>query len=163
MTRLIDNTRKTYFSPDDDTQNAFLQFLQSATKKILIADYSFNLQPVVDLLISKHQSGIEVRLILDRTQAAGRSEEPEVQQLRSAGIPLAVGTSSLRKIMHNKFTIVDDTWVESGSWNYTGTASKEDNFFDIENSPDRAVAFATYWQKMHDWIAKNESGGISNE
>jgi phosphatidylserine/phosphatidylglycerophosphate/cardiolipin synthase-like enzyme len=153
---LLDNTRKTYFSPDDDTQTTYLNFVQRATKKILIADYSFNLEPLAQLLISRQKAGLTVRLVLDRTQAAGPTERPVIDQLKVAGIDMVVGTSSKRKIMHDKFTITDDEWVQSGSWNYTAAASREDNFFDIEHSVDRASKFTAAWQKMYDWIKANE-------
>ncbi len=153
---MIDNTRKTFFSPYDDTVSAFLAFVQTAARKIRIADYSFNLEPLAQLLIAKKAAGVDVSLVLDSTQAAGPTEKPVIAQLRAANVPMVIGTSSLRKIMHNKFAILDDEWVQSGSWNYTAAASKEDNFFDIEHSPDRAAKFSAYWQKMHDWIAANE-------
>lgn len=153
---MLDNTRKTYFSPQDDTLQAFLAFIKSAKKKIRIADYSFNLDPLVDLLIEKHKSGVDVQLVLDKSQSAGATEKPEVKKLQKAGVTFVLGTSDKHKIMHNKFTIVDDAWVQSGSWNYTNAASDEDNFFDIEHSPDRAKFFTTDWQKMFDWISANE-------
>ncbi len=153
---MIDNTRKTYFSPEDDTLKAFLDFITTAKKKIRIADYSFNLEPLVDLLIKKQKAGVDVQLVLDKSQSAGASEKPEVKQLKAAKVPFVLGTSDKHKIMHNKFTILDDEWVQSGSWNYTNAASDEDNFFDIEHSPSRAAAFTADWQKMFAWIKANE-------
>jgi phosphatidylserine/phosphatidylglycerophosphate/cardiolipin synthase-like enzyme len=154
---LIDATRQTFFSPDDDTQAAFLTFIGTAKSRIRIADYSFNLAPLARLLVQKKQAGVDVALVLDRTQSAGTTEKPVIDELRAAGVSMAIGTSSLRKIMHDKFTVLDDEWVQSGSWNYTAVASKEDNFFDIEHSPDRASKFNQYWQKMYDWIMANEA------
>ena len=153
---MIDNTRVTYFSPYDDTQDAFLNFIKTAQKKIRLADYSFNLEPLVQLLVQKLGAGVDVQLVLDRSQSTGQTEQPVIDQLKQAKVPMVIGTSSLRQIMHNKFTIIDDEWVQSGSWNYTAAASKEDNFFDVEHSPDRAQQFTAYWQKMWDWISQNE-------
>jgi phosphatidylserine/phosphatidylglycerophosphate/cardiolipin synthase-like enzyme len=153
---MIDNTRKTYFSPQDDTLEAFLAFIGTAKKKIRVADYSFNLKPLVALLIEKQKAGVDVQLVLDKSQSVGVTEKPEIAQLKKAKVPFVVGTSDKHKIMHNKFTIVDDEWVQSGSWNYTAAASDEDNFFDIEHSEERATAFAADWQKMYDWIKANE-------
>ena len=153
---MLDNTRKTYFSPQDDTLHAFLKFIGSARKKIRIADYSFNLDPLVDLLIEKHRKGVDVQLVLDRSQSSGVTEKPEVKKLRRASVAFVIGTSSKHKIMHNKFTVVDDEWVQSGSWNYTNAASDEDNFFDIEHSVDRARVFSADWQKMFGWITVHE-------
>lgn len=154
---MLDNTRKTYFSPQDDTLQAFLQFIGRAKKKIRIADYSFNLEPLVDLLIEKQKRGVDVRLVLDKSQSTGVSEKPAIARLEQAKVPFVVGTSEKHKIMHNKFTVIDDEWVQSGSWNYTSAASDEDNFFDIEHSATRAKFFMADWQKMFDWISTHES------
>lgn len=154
---MLDNTRKTYFSPEDDTLRAFLDFIGTAEKKIRIADYSFNLEPLVDLLIKKHNAKVDVRLVLDKSQSVGVSEKPAIERLKKAKIKFVVGTSDKHKIMHNKFTIIDDEWVQSGSWNYTNAASDEDNFFDIEHSHDRASVFTADWQKMYDWIQQHEA------
>jgi phosphatidylserine/phosphatidylglycerophosphate/cardiolipin synthase-like enzyme len=153
---VIDNTRKTYFSPQDDTLKVFLDFIASAKKKIRIADYSFNLAQVVEILIKKHKAGIDVRLVLDKSQSTGSTEKPQIAKLVAAKVPFVVGTSDLHQIMHNKFTIIDDEWVESGSWNYTNAASDENNFFDIEHSIERATIFTADWQQMYDWISANE-------
>lgn len=157
---MIDATRKTYFSPDDDTTGAYLAFLGTATKKVRLADYSFNMDAIVELLIELKNKGVDVQLVLDRSQASGSTEKPEVAKLREAGVNFVVGTSDKHKIMHNKFTVIDDEWVQSGSWNYTTAASDENNFFDVEHSPTRAAQFSAYWQEMYDWISANEKQEI---
>jgi phosphatidylserine/phosphatidylglycerophosphate/cardiolipin synthase-like enzyme len=149
---VIDSSRQSYFTPYDDAQTPLVALLQSATKKIRLADYSFNLEPVAQVLIAKHQAGLDVQVVLDKSQSAGSSEVPEVTQLKAAGVPLAIGGSDKGKIMHLKVTIIDDAIVASGSYNYTGTAELEDNFEDIERNVERAAAFTAYWQKVWDWI-----------
>ena len=151
------NNRQIYFSPDDDTTAAFLDFISTAKKTIRIADFSFNLVPLVDLLIKQFKAGIDVQLVLDRSQSAGKTEVPEVAALRAAGIPMEIGTSQDHKIMHNKFTIVDGTITQYGSWNYTAVASDESNFFVIDSEPVVAQAFSNYWTEMFNWIKTNES------
>jgi len=150
---MIDASRQTYFTPYDDAQTPLLNPINSATKKIRLADYSFNLNSVVQALIAKHQAGLDVSLVLDKSQAGGSTEVPEVNSLKLAGVPLVVGSSDKGKIMHLKVIIVDDATVGSGSYNFTGTADLEDNFFDVEHNVERAAAFTAYWQKVHDWIA----------
>jgi phosphatidylserine/phosphatidylglycerophosphate/cardiolipin synthase-like enzyme len=149
---MINQTRITFFSPDDDTTGEYLKFLKGATQKVRLCDYSFNMQAIVDSLIALHKGGVDVQLVLDKSQAGGKTEVPEVAQLKAAGVPMAIGTSSKHKIMHDKFTILDDAWVQSGSWNYTNSASLENNFFDIEHSPTRAAAFNKQWDEMWQYI-----------
>jgi len=153
---MIDGTRKTYFSPQDDTVAAFLAFIKMAKKKIRIADYSFNLEALVELLIELHKKDLDIQLILDKSQSSGESEKPAIARLTRAKVPFVIGTSDMHKIMHNKFTVVDDVWVQSGSWNYTAAAADEDNFFDIEHSEERAQIFTADWQRRFDWITTNE-------
>lgn len=149
-------SQETYFAPDDDCEAALLAFVASATHTVRIADYSFNLESLTDTLIRQHAAGLDVQLVLDRSQAAGSSERPIVAELRAAGVPLVVGTSDRHRIMHNKFVIVDDVAVLSGSYNFTHTASLESNYFDIAHNPLRAQAFGAVWQQIHDWISANE-------
>lgn len=149
--------RTIYFSPQDDTTDAFLAFIKTAKKSIRLADFSFNLVPLVDLLIQMFKAGIDIQLVLDRSQSAGKTEVPEVAALRAAGIPMQIGTSEDHKIMHNKFTVIDGEVAQYGSWNYTAVASDEDNFFVIDYEAVVAQAFTDDWQKMFDWIKANES------
>src|SRR5260221_10723699 len=73
-----------------------------------------------------------VSLILDHSQEAGRAEGAEVAKLVAAGVPLLVGTSPVhRQILHAKFTVVDSTAVEYGSWKHSlsaGPQSKDPHF-----------------------------------
>ena len=153
---MIDATRKTYFSPDDALDQALLDLVKSATSSIRIADYSFNLIPLVDDLIAKHEAGVDVKLVLDRSQAGGKTERLQLNRLEQAGVPFVEGTSEKHRIMHNKFCVVDNEWVLAGSYNFTSLAESENNYFDIEHSPERAQVFLTQWQKLWDWIEQNE-------
>jgi phosphatidylserine/phosphatidylglycerophosphate/cardiolipin synthase-like enzyme len=144
--------RQFYFSPEDDTTKEFLAFMATAQKSIRLADFSFNLVPLVDLLIQKFKAGVDVQLVLDKSQSGGKSEVPEVKAILAAGIPCMIGESTDHKIMHNKFTIIDGEVVQYGSWNYTAVASDEDNFFVIDQEPIVAEAFMADWQKMFDYI-----------
>jgi phosphatidylserine/phosphatidylglycerophosphate/cardiolipin synthase-like enzyme len=157
-TQVIDVTRKTYFAPYDDAETAVVTLVQSAKSKIRLADYSYNLENLTQALIEAHKNGIDVSLVLDRSQSAGSTEKPRIVELASAGVPMVIGTSSEHKIMHSKFIVVDDTVVASGSYNFTGTAEHEDNFLDIEHSVERAKAFTDNWQRMHDYIETNNKG-----
>jgi phosphatidylserine/phosphatidylglycerophosphate/cardiolipin synthase-like enzyme len=146
----------TFFSPDDDTQKVFLDFIRSTKQHLRIAIYSLHLPPLVDDLIQLHRSGVNIALVCDHSQAEGRYEHPEIEQLRLAGVPFVVGTSQKHKIMHHKFAVKDKVAVESGSWNFSLSASEESNYFDIIESWDRAATFLSKWQEMWNWISENE-------
>ena len=122
---------KTYFRPDDDTQQVMLDFASSAQKSILIADYSFTCAPLTDILVKKHAAGVDVRLVLDKTEAAGKAEKVQLAKLMAAGVSFEVGTSQRHRAMHLKVMIVDGisvisraaTRVVGGRWcGFVGSA-----------------------------------------
>jgi phosphatidylserine/phosphatidylglycerophosphate/cardiolipin synthase-like enzyme len=117
-------------SPEDNTQAEFLSILEGVTKSIHLADYSFNMQEVVAILIAKAKAGVEVKLVLDNSQSKGNSEVPEITTLKATPeIHMVIVESDMNQIMHNKSTVIDGHITETGSWNYTTTASKENNNF----------------------------------
>ena len=146
----------TYFSPDDDTQQVFLDLIRSTKQHLRIAIYGMHLPPLIDELLALHKEGKDVALVIDHTQARGTYEHPEIEQLRSAGVPILEGTSDHHKIMHHKFAVRDKETVLSGSWNFSESASLESNYFDVVESPDRAALFLDKWQEMYDWINTHE-------
>jgi phosphatidylserine/phosphatidylglycerophosphate/cardiolipin synthase-like enzyme len=148
-------SRTFYFSPDDDVQDAFLAFVNSAKTSIRLADFSFNLPALVDILIAKHQAGVDVQLVLDRSQSAGPTEVPQIERLRAAGVPLVIGTSDQHRIMHDKFLIVDGEAVLYGSYNFTVAAQKESNFIVTENNTDLAALFTAAFTAIQSWIVAN--------
>ncbi len=117
-------------SPQDDTLAEYLSLLEGATKSIHIADYSFNIVAVVAMLIAKAKAGVDVKLVLDNSQSKGKTEVPEITELKACPeIHMVIVESDMNQIMHNKSTCIDGHLTETGSWNYTTAASKENNNF----------------------------------
>lgn len=147
--------RECYAAPDDDTQAAFISFIQGAKDQILVADYSFNLPQFTTIMPTLKANGVDIKFVLDRSQSFGKTEKPIVQQLKDDGFDVVIGTSDKHQIMHDKFVIVDDK-VLYGSWNFTTNASKEDNFFIVD--PDITIThwFTGIWTKINNWIVANE-------
>jgi phosphatidylserine/phosphatidylglycerophosphate/cardiolipin synthase-like enzyme len=161
MTTLPDG-RIFYFAPEDSTIQPIIDLVSNATKSIYIWDYSFNLVPLVDILIEKFKAGVDVYLTLDKSQSVGSTEAPEVTACREAGIPIVIGTSDLHQILHDKVVIVDGSQVLYGSFNLTGAAAKEVNNYCID--PEIAVV-NIYWQSgvlVTNWCIANQPTGVSN-
>jgi phosphatidylserine/phosphatidylglycerophosphate/cardiolipin synthase-like enzyme len=147
----------TYFSPNDNTEEIFLDFIRNTKSHLRIAVYGLHLPKLIDELIALHNAGVDVALVVDHTQARGKYERPEIVQLRQAGVPLVEGTSTHHRIMHHKFVVRDKVDVLAGSWNFSQSASEESNWFDIIHLEERAKLFLSVWQEMWDWISANES------
>ncbi len=149
----ISLTVTTLFSPWDDTQQAFIDYINATQKSLYIVIYGFHLPLLTDTLIAKHAAGVEIGLILDHSQATGRAESGEVQRLVSAGIPLLVGTSPVHgQILHSKFAVRDVAMVEFGSWNYSLSASQQSNTMTFITDPGYAAAFLQHYHRLHAFI-----------
>lgn len=146
----------TYFSPDDDTQKVFLDFLNQAQKNVYIAIYSWHLPPAMDVVRNLCGRNVSVAFVMDHGQSVGRYESPEVAELVTLGCDITIGTSRRHAIMHDKFAVVDEEHVLAGSWNFSLSASKENNFLQIVSNSHHASLFLEEWHKMRDWMRAHE-------
>lgn len=138
-------------SPEDDITSAYLAFIGKAQKSLHICIYGFHLPALRDALIAAAERGLTVSVILDHTQAAGHAEKPDVDALVAAKVPIAIGTSAkAHEIIHDKFTVVDGHLVEFGSWNYSLSATEEDNTACFADN----TALAKWFLSMHNDILR---------
>lgn len=123
---------RVYFTPGPECENNIIAEINQA-KKIDVAVYSISNQNIVDALVAAKDRGAKIRVITDRLQSKGKYSL--VDEIKSAGIPVI--TNAGHKIMHNKFAIFDGKRIESGSYNWTfsATESNAENcmFFEQEN------------------------------
>ncbi len=111
-----------YFSPDGDCANTVVFWVNKAEKKIDIAAYSITHVKIAKAIADAHRRGVVVRVVMDKTQAAGKYSS--ATPLFNAGVP--VWTDHVSGLMHNKFLVLDDETVITGSFNLTKGAD-EDN------------------------------------
>ena len=148
---------RTLFAPMDQTTDEYLAFVQSAQHSIYILIYGYHLPALGDLLVAKHKAGVKVNVILDHSQAEGRAESAEVQKLVDAGVPLLIGTSPVHhQILHTKATIIDEVAVESGSWNYSLSASQQSNTLTFVHDTDYARAYLQHWHVIRGFVALHD-------
>ncbi len=108
-----------YFTPGSECENNIIAEINQA-KKIDIAVYSITNQNIVDAIIDAKERGAKIRVITDRLQSKGKYSL--VDEIESAGIPVITNTG--HKIMHNKFAVFDGKRIESGSYNWTESATE---------------------------------------
>ncbi len=134
-----------YFTPGPDCENNIVASINNATHAIDVAVYSITNDKIVDALLRAHRRGVRVRVISDRLQAAGRSSL--IARIRDAGI--AVVLNKKHKIMHNKFAIFDKKDIETGSYNWTSSATKsnaENCMFFPEQNNEFSNQFKYLWE-----------------
>lgn len=136
-----------YFSPYDDCQQVCISNLDTAKKTVLISCYGLTNQPIADELVKLHDRGVNVRICVDKTQSAGRNDKTKT--LASKGIEVVVKPVAV--LEHNKFMVIDQTEVMTGSFNFTASACKQDNnLVVITDEPTVVEKYRAAWVRIHD-------------
>ena len=115
----------------DEVQKDILALVASAKKTIDIGIYGYAWKELSAALIKKHEAGVKVRIVFDRTQAGGLGERDLVAEVIAAGIECYVGTSPRHAIRHTKDLVVDGIAGEMGSLNYSESGFKQNNTVEI--------------------------------
>ncbi len=112
-----------FFSPSADCENRITQAIADSHADISVAVYSLNNRKISEALQKAKERGVKVRILTDSVQASSRSST--ALPLLNAG--LDVRLNSKFKIEHNKFGIYDGKLVSTGSFNWTGAASRSNS------------------------------------
>ncbi|MGN6562391.1 MAG: phospholipase D-like domain-containing protein [Thermomicrobiales bacterium] len=127
-----------------------VQLMDTAKVSLDVADYDFDLADVADAMVRAKKRGVTVRMVTDTDTLTNTKNKPVQDafgKLKSAGIPIV--DDQRKPIMHNKFTVVDHEWVETGSWNYTdGDTYHLNNNMIIIHSQDLAANYTAEFDKM---------------
>lgn len=143
--------------PDDDPflhqgglDVKLVELMDRATRTLDVADYDFDLANVAEAMARAARRGARVRLVTD-TDTMDNTRNTLVQDalrtVKEARIPIE--TDKRQPIMHNKFTVVDGEWVQTGSWNYTdGDTYRLNNNMAVFRSPELATNYTVEFEKM---------------
>jgi phosphatidylserine/phosphatidylglycerophosphate/cardiolipin synthase-like enzyme len=119
--RFTDPTAPNAKSYEGGPDLALAAAINKARLSVDMAIYSLNLWSIRDALIHAHQRGTVVRLVMESDNMDNR----EIQQIQDAGIQI-VGDQRVG-LMHNKFVVIDQAEVWTGSMNFTTSGTYQDN------------------------------------
>ncbi|MFT5432399.1 MAG: phosphatidylserine/phosphatidylglycerophosphate/cardiolipin synthase-like enzyme, partial [Myxococcota bacterium] len=129
---------------DPELDDALVEVIDAAIDRIDLCLYEFKRTVVVDAVLAAQARGVAIRFVGDGDEA----QDSGYQALESAGVPRVLRPAGDR-IMHNKFAVVDDRFVFSGSTNATDTGVlKNNNNALIFDSPALATAYTTEFDRM---------------
>lgn len=133
------------FSPGN-AESLVVQTIEAAKSSILVAAYSFTSKPIAKALLQAHKRGVSIRVVVDKSQKKERYTSATF--LSNVGIPVRV--DSHYAIMHNKFMVVDERTVETGSFNYSAAAATRnaENVIVIRENPTVANVYQREWQRL---------------
>jgi phosphatidylserine/phosphatidylglycerophosphate/cardiolipin synthase-like enzyme len=139
------------FSPHQGATQLVVSTIDKARQSVRVAAYSFTSRPIGEALVKTHNRGVDVKVVLDKSQNSTRSLAAFLQE---NGVPTRI--NSHYAIMHNKFMIIDNDVLELGSFNYTQAAEERnaENVMVIRNTPRVIADYARQWEKLWD-----EGGG----
>ena len=119
--------------------------IAEARQSIRVAAYSFTSKPIATALLGAHKRGIDVRVVVDKSNATARYTAATF--LANQGVPVRVDYRYT--IMHDKFMVIDGVTVEEGSFNYTAAAESK-NAENVLVLHDQVVAgqYAQEWKRL---------------
>ena len=103
------------FTPQNNCKAFVIRTIDSAQDSILVQSYSFTSPEIAHALILAKKRGVDVRLIIDRSQV--KAKYSQLKNIKEGGIPFVIDTVS--GISHNKIMICDGKKVLTGSFNWT--------------------------------------------
>lgn len=109
-----------------------LNLLKSAEHKVDVCMYLITLDEITKLLIKLVKKGVFVRIVTDK-QMSVEASKAKIQTFLEACVPINVIHTS--DIMHNKFVLIDQKILITGSFNWTrqGTCRNYENAVVIHN------------------------------
>ena len=133
-----------YFSPNGGCTDALVATIGQARRYVLVQAYSFTSMPLAQALKRAHDRGVDVRVILDKSQEHERYSD--LAYLVRAGVPVQIDHA--HPIAHNKVILIDGEIVCTGSFNLTKYAEEQnaENLL-ILRDPGLARIYEENWSR----------------
>ena len=122
---------KACFSPAGGISKKIINEIEKAEKSIDVAMYSFTKRDLAWALVKAKERGVEVRIILDGDRVTNKYSKYRFFKNKN------ILPKLIQQTMHNKFAIIDEKLLITGSYNWTASAEKRnfENILFIRNSP----------------------------
>lgn len=138
------------FSPKGGTEEFLVKYIRSAVQEIYVQAYNFTDVDIAKTLVAEKESGVFVKVILDKSNLTAPSSAAALKILTDSQVTVAI--DSKHRIAHNKIIIVDpngpDPKFQTGSYNYSESAetSNAENAL-VCRSKDGAKVYLAEWLK----------------
>jgi len=136
------------------TETALMTAINQARISVDVAIYQLSLKNITQSLIQAHQRNVQVRVLTDSDHLGWQ----QIKALSNAGI--AVKGDQRSALMHNKFTVIDNKQVWTGSMNYTynGAYHHDENLLKL----DSIAAASTYNEEFEQlWVGIHRQANAS--
>ena len=113
-----------YFSLYNNPELIIINNIDNAKEFINIAMYTFTDREIAQAIIRAKDRGVNIRIYLDRSQVNAKYSKS--RYFINNGIK-GIRISSNNYIMHNKFAVIDNKIVITGSYNWTASAGERND------------------------------------
>ncbi|MGL4424101.1 MAG: phospholipase D-like domain-containing protein, partial [Gemmataceae bacterium] len=134
----------------DDPASMIADSIAEARDTIDICAFELDNRVISEALAAAHRRGVRVRLVTDSDYA----EEAGAKLLEDSGVPVV--TDQRTALMHNKFIIIDDRTVWTGSMNFTENCAYKNNNNAIQIRDDR---LAENYRTKFRWMFEEKAFG----
>ncbi len=132
------------YSPGTNLERSEIATLETATRSVDVAMYSFTDREIAEELANLARKGVRVRVYRDRTQF---QEEGRSDGVTATSILLAAGVEV--RVKGARDLTIDGRLLRTGSANWSPTGLKrQDNDVRYESSPEAAEQFEEKFTEM---------------
>lgn len=139
-----------YFSPDQNCVRKIVSLFEAARRQVDVCVFTITDDRLTDAMIAAHRRGVTIRVISDNHKSEDLGSD--IDMLERQGLPVRVDRSEYH--MHHKYAVFDNGILLTGSYNWTRSASRnnEENFIVTEDD-DLVEAFLRQFQELWDQLA----------
>lgn len=122
---------------------ALVSAIKNTKSSFYAAFYDLNSNPVTEALIAAKKRGVDVKLVTDDS----RYKNKQISDIERSGIKVV--TDNRRELMHNKFAVIDNEKVWTGSYNITQNGEhRNNNNALLITSPELASIYLAEFTEM---------------
>jgi len=111
------------FFPGEEGERSLIKYLNMAKHTLEICVFTISNDKLAKTVEALYQRGVKVRLITDDECANNKGSD--IYEMSAKGIPVRTDNSAAH--MHNKYAIIDNKILITGSFNWTWQAVKSNN------------------------------------
>ena len=134
-----------FFSPDDNCAGKIIDLFAQARSTVDVCVFTITDNRIAEAVEKAHRRRVQIRIISDDEKSMDAGSD--IDRFERFGVPVRVDRSEHH--MHHKFAIFDKSKLLTGSYNWTRSASlnNEENFL-ITNDGGLIKAFTREFDKL---------------
>lgn len=147
-------TQDAIFFPNEDNVEVLCDYIKRAQHRLRICVFTITNNQIVKAILDRHYNDVKVQVISD--DECAKAKGSDINYLASKGVEVRTDSDE-RVHMHDKFVVVDNEFVMTGSFNWTVQAAKsnQENIL-VTDHPYYVHEYKEEFKKLWAQFAENE-------